>query len=130
MELPTTLIKELYRDYTLPVFKLFFIENKSREFKQFEALVKSCPDQPLLLSRIYEVSDSKRQYKLDKFIWDLDRMRRVRNSLVHTASIDVSIDLLSRRLYQYSRIYLSKVINRLAFRKYKSDEMLLLFWEE
>lgn len=124
--LPPALVRELYRDCELPLERLYSIFQNESEKQGL--LLASCPDQPLLKSRIYQVGDPKKDYQFEKYIWDLDRMRRVRNSLVHTASFDNYIDLLSRRLYQYSKIYLSKILNRLAFTNYNNDNELLLSW--
>jgi hypothetical protein len=125
--LPVMLIKELFRDCEIPVDRLWFIYNENEE-ESVNLLISSCPDEPLLKSRIQQIKYDKRVYKIEKYIWDLDRMRRTRNSLVHTASIDKHINLLSRRLYQYSKIFLSKVLNRLAFKDYKDDYYLLSWW--
>lgn len=125
--LSDSLIRELYRGSTPnwdALHRILLTPKKVTE------LVKISPEQPLLCSRIQQVADKLSTKQNENiFIWDLDRMRRIRNELVHTAQADETIDLIARRLYQWSRIYLTKVLNRLAFTDKKSS-LDILFWEK
>lgn len=86
--------------------------------EHIDDLSSEMPDQPLLRSRIRQVHQilqiEKTEIKQVKYIWELDRMRRARNSIVHTGAVPETITLLARRIYDYSKIYIRLAIYKLT----------------
>jgi hypothetical protein len=85
-------------------------------------------DQCLLDYRLQEVSfflNKKKDLNKEDFFFEIDRMRRIRNEIVHNGASPKDINLLVSRLYKYARIYLREVIFALAKRSDQSIEEIL-----
>lgn len=127
INLPTSLLKELYRGHQptesvlADVVRLYPYE-----------LAQLCEGQPLLEQRIKfysknyeEIIDNsfiwERRWSLSlpaPYLWEVDRIRRARNAIVHEVASLANLEILTRRLYQYSRVYLRKIIGRMASHEY------------
>ena len=109
--LPTSIIKELYRGQQ-PTYDIWedVVLNHSAE------LARLCNGQPLLEQRVQTYSKKRFDSPpLEYYLWQVDRIKRVRNELVHEGKSEhATLELLTLRLYQYSRIFLTKIINRMA----------------
>jgi hypothetical protein len=110
IRLPASLLRELYRGQR-PDIDVFtrVVHEHPRE------LARLCEGQPLLCQRIMAYSkEPPTVSSCEYYLWQTDRMRRARNALVHEAEPYENLEMLTRQLHQYSRIYLRKVIGRMA----------------
>lgn len=133
IKLPCRLLKELYR-YHQPEDEA--LETVVREYPN--ELASLCEGQPLLTQRILDYSQNRpdtfdyewntrwehlpNEVELGRhpahYLWQADRMRRARNGLVHEVVPHANFELLTQRLYQFSRVYLRKIIGRMADYEY------------
>jgi hypothetical protein len=118
IHLPVSLLRELYRGQSPDVDTFTsVVHTHPRELAQL------CEGQPLLFQRIIACSkDPPAVPPCGYYLWQTDRMRRARNALVHEAEPYENLEMLTRQLYQYSRIYLRKVIGRMADVVKKPDD--------
>jgi SAM-dependent methyltransferase len=116
VSLPTSLLRELYRGH----------KPDECTFKKVvrthpDELAHLCEGQPLLVQRIRAYGEgSPEAFSLESYLWQVDRMRRARNALVHEVAPYTNLEILTQRLYQYSRVYLRKIIGRMANRDWTS----------
>lgn len=125
---PTAIWVELFRDREPDFWAL-----EDLLLHHVDDLLRILPEQPLLQSRIHQVADTVRLgYQDNNFTSDplvcyaatLDRMRRARNTLVHSGTVPEEISLLSRELYYYSRTYLKTIIHSLTKKREHNDAYL------
>lgn len=124
--LPSGILVELYR-YQTPHWSVLLDSLKNHEWR--DSLRQVCPKQPLLQTRISQVQEMIEGNPVKaEYLWELDRMRRTRNRLVHDAEVPIGIEPLSKRLYQWSRIYITKVLDILAYESCPNAESVLVKW--
>ncbi len=114
--LPSALICELFHRQTPHIDRL-----ERLLLEKTEGFLELCASQPLLEYRVFEIErvlSSVGPYlpylPLYYFVADLDRMRRTRHSLVHQGRASKSLELLTQRLYKYSRVCLRELTHSLV----------------
>lgn len=115
-KLPDIVLFELFRDQTPSP------DMMKNGFQK--GIIQLKTDQTLLNFRLAEKLPD--DMHLLHFISAVDRMRRTRNMIVHSAQIPNNLGLLTSILHKYTKIYLREVIYQMAHDPGCSAEQLLL----